>query len=407
MDVKELLLASFSSNKNTSVYLVNHVTSGVINSYKNGGAVEKHSMLQLGNEYILTGNKKEPKLHLWHVGNPDPLKKVRLILPNIPNCMAVCCNNIFLAVGIKTDLYIWQLSSGSLLTIQKRHYQNISVIKFSSCSNYLLTASEDGSVNAYKLVDLISTDKNNLIQTSIGNTEPLYSKNYHNLKITDLYINSLPNARFATSSLDQTVKICELHSGQLLLNLVFPSKIICVILDAPCWNLYSGSSDGSINRFDLTEPPRSVDCHITENSKNNQTFSVNNSPVLCISLNISGSVLAAGHENGHIYTFCAKTQQVLKKIVQEGPVTNILFVSSHVNFFRKQTGSQIAIETLQLVVGERNSVTIKQKCDIERPSRKWKLYQEKYVDDLIKENRFIRAQNNALFDIAKGSLQKN
>lgn len=95
---------------------------------------------------------------------------------------------MFLAVGIGSKLFIWQLNSGKLLCVQQKHYQSITCIKFSSCSNYILVGGQDGMLVAYLTGDVVSVVTNFMEQQDMGQSEPLYVKNDHSMPIADVHV---------------------------------------------------------------------------------------------------------------------------------------------------------------------------------------------------------------------------
>lgn len=103
-------------------------------------------------------------------------------------CLAVCPQNIFLAVGIGAKVFIWQLASGKLLCVQQKHYQSVTCIKFSSDSDYILVGGQDGMLVVYLISDIVSVVTNFMEQQDIGQAEPLYVKNDHSMPISDMHI---------------------------------------------------------------------------------------------------------------------------------------------------------------------------------------------------------------------------
>lgn len=121
---------------------------------------------------------------------PDPFFYCicRLILPEPATCLSVSPQNNYLAVGIGSKLFIWQLASGKLLTIQQKHFQPITCIKFSSDGDIILAGGQDGMLVAYLVGDIVSVVTNFLEQSEIGQAEPLYVKNDHSMPIRDIHI---------------------------------------------------------------------------------------------------------------------------------------------------------------------------------------------------------------------------
>ncbi|MEQ2317006.1 WD repeat-containing protein 18, partial [Ameca splendens] len=82
--------------------------------------------------------------------------------------------------------------------------------------------------------------------------EPCHVLSRHSLPITDLHCGHMgAQARVATSSLDQTVKVWELSSGELLLSVLFDMEIMSVTFDPSEYFLFCGGRDGKIFQVSL------------------------------------------------------------------------------------------------------------------------------------------------------------
>lgn len=112
----------------------------------------------------------------------------RLILPDPASCLTVCPQSTYLAVGISSKLFIWQLASGKLLSVQQKHFQPITIIKFSSDTEFLLVGGQDGMLVAYLVGHIVSVVTNFMEQSDTGQAEPLYVKQDHSMPIRDIYI---------------------------------------------------------------------------------------------------------------------------------------------------------------------------------------------------------------------------
>lgn len=96
-----------------------------------------------------------------------------------------------MAVGISSKLFIWQIASGKLLSIQQRHFQPITNIKFSTDGDFILVGGQDGMLVAYLVGDVVSVVTNFMEQSEIGQAEPVYVKSDHSMPIRDIHIGKL------------------------------------------------------------------------------------------------------------------------------------------------------------------------------------------------------------------------
>lgn len=210
MDTEEYLVTSALST-NFTACLWDYKTLNIQRHYKNGGSITPKCLECLGQDYILAAELGKPLLHVWPLNSQDTAKNFRfvatqqcvfrkknymykniyfdfrMILPEPATCLAVCPHCVYLAVGINFKLYIWHLSSGKLLSVQQKHYQPITCIKYSSNGDIILVGGQDGVLVAYEMADLIGIKRNFLAQSELGQVEPIYVKTDHSMAITDIH----------------------------------------------------------------------------------------------------------------------------------------------------------------------------------------------------------------------------
>lgn len=76
----------------------------------------------------------------------------------------------------------------------------------------------------------------------------------HSLPVTDLHLGVGGHlSRVVSSSLDQTCRLFDINSGELLCTFVFEVSICSVVLDPAEFRLFAGSSSGSIYAVNLFE----------------------------------------------------------------------------------------------------------------------------------------------------------
>ncbi|XP_018574023.1 WD repeat-containing protein 18 isoform X2 [Anoplophora glabripennis] len=262
MDINELLITSSVSSE-SSACLWDYNTLNVRKLFKNGGVLTSKGLEVVGQDYILGSELGKPILHVWPLNSQECSKNTRLILPEVATCLALCPRNIYFAAGINCKVYVWQLTSGKLLSVHQKNYQPVTIIKFSSDGDYLLIAGQDGMLVVYNFAELVNLSNSFLTQTDIGQVEPIYIKNDHSMPITDLHVGSFGRkSQFATVSSDQTCRIYNLADGEALLTLIFNEVLTATVFDAPCWQLFVGNNNGSIHQFSLKNPPRKLYHHI-------------------------------------------------------------------------------------------------------------------------------------------------
>nr|AEE61804.1 unknown [Dendroctonus ponderosae] len=345
MEKSEVLLTACQSAEQFSACLWDCKTKNVLKTYKNGGPAAPKSLSVVG-DYILTAEAAKPLLHVWPLNSQEIDKNIRLVLPGAVTCLAVCPQNHYLVVGISTKLYIWQLNSGKLLSIQQRHYQPISCVEISSDSEYVIVGGDDGLLVVYFLADLVSINHSLLNQKNIGQVEPVYTKNDHSMPIRDIHSGSLGrHSRFATCSADQTVRLYTLSSGDNNLTLVFNEDVTSVLFDSPCWNLYVGTNSGIVKQCSLKNPPRSLTHHIGR--KESKDFIGHKGKIIGMALNLSNSILATGADDKIVIIWDILSQQISRQLEHPAPITNLKFVPDFANFYVQNLKPQLIFKPLE------------------------------------------------------------
>ncbi|CAG9770769.1 unnamed protein product [Ceutorhynchus assimilis] len=402
MESREFLLTSSQDCQQNSACLWDYTTKNALKIYRNGGVVPPKSLAVIGEDYILTSEAAKPLLHVWPLNSQEIDKNIRLILPGPATCLAICPQNTYIVIAISTKLYVWQLSSGKLLSVQKKHYQPITCIKFSSDSEYVALGGEDGILIVYFLADLVAIHHSLLSQSSIGEVEPVYTKNDHSMSIRDIHIGTFgKNARLATCSSDFTANIYNLFSGDILLTIVFNQAFTSVLIDSPCWNLYLGSNSGLVKQFDLKKPPRTLTVHV-ENTAS-KDFIGHEGKIVAMGLNFTNQILATGGEDGFVYTWEITSRQILQKFEHKAAITNLQFVQNYANFFEQNFKPIIAIKPLERSVEQDSddfTVAIIQKTDIDFSDDENSVEKEMSREKLEEENVKLRIANAQLFRAA-------
>lgn len=426
MDVHEVLMTTCgdtdSENKKSTTGVISlweYKTANCLFQYKNGEYIGRHMIAQLNNDYFIGTNPKTPKLYLWQLNSHDPSKNFRLNLPANASCLSVCPHGVYLAVGIRTYLYIWQLASGKLLTIQKRNMRNITVVKFSSNGMLVIVGAEDGTLTTYKLVNLVSLHQKDIVLRSSGQTEPMYTKSDHNQAILDIHVGNLGlRSRIATCSLDKTIKIYKLITGDLLHNIVTDHVVHSFIIDHKFEKAYLGYSNGAVLTFNL---PESANYHLMSDEIESKKLNfrgkmgAHTKAVKCLSLNIDGSILASGSDDGTIIVWDTKSKGDRSTIRLNSPVTNLKFIVNHQNIWNHDFEVTTAVIDLDMNFNLRDTnfgMLLMKNSPVQGLKRKWECVQVKEENErLERENMLLRATNQQMYrsavDLLKNRNIKN
>lgn len=408
MEISDLLITTAQSDQQFSACLWDYNTLNVRKHYKNGGSVAPKCFELVGRDYFLASQLGKPLLHSWLLNNQDIVKNVRLILPEPANCLAVCPEKTYLAVGINCKVYIWHLPSGKLLSVQEKNFQPITCIKFSNDGNFLLIGGQDGLLINYCLNDLVTLSSNFSTQSEMGKVEPLYIKKDHSMAIKDLHVGIFgTKSRFSTVSVDKTCRIYNLLDGEILRNIVFEDCLTSVIFDSWFGALYVGTESGNIMECCLKEVSKTLTHHINE--KSSITLSGHTSRIVCLALNTSETILASGSLDCFVYTWDVKLRQVLKLIKHNSPITNARFVISYENFFAETFKPEVIIQSLERTIDTSKELVVAkmQDEDIEDDEDDFKLSHAQNKKELIDENMKLRGVNKQLYEAAVLFAKKN
>ena len=104
--------------------------------------------------------------------------------------MVVSPNGHYLAAAVEENINIWQIGTGALLGVVSRHYQPVTVLKFTGDSSHIISGGADGQVLAWPLVTCISRRPlPGQDRCDVGQVEPIrYTWTDHALPVIGVYV---------------------------------------------------------------------------------------------------------------------------------------------------------------------------------------------------------------------------
>lgn len=343
----EVLVTSDLNNNLSSCTVWDPNTGSSLMTYRGGGTAETKCLTFIGKDYLAAVEKGKPVLHVWPINSQQTVQGMRFILPGKASAFAVTPDGFYSGAAVAEKIYVWQTSSGNLLTIISRHYQKIVVLKFTPDGKFLVSAAEDGMVMVWSLPAVAVHSEVELVsQTRAGQHDAIYTFSDHSLPVTDLYISKTGmNGRLCSVSSDKTCKVYDLTTGELLLNLVFDSPLTAVTMDVLELSVFVGSSVGNIYQFSLTSPPRNRDLLV--DSETAPVFLSHSKEVTCLSVSMNGELLMSGSNDEKVILWHIRSKQPKAVIQHKGPITNGFFTTNNASIYKQDFKPHIILHSLQ------------------------------------------------------------
>ncbi|RWS13028.1 WD repeat-containing protein 18-like protein [Dinothrombium tinctorium] len=206
---KQVVISGDLNAQTYSATVWDLVTGTTLKTFRNGGVLASKCLSLVSDQFLMAVQKDTAIIHYWALNGKQQQKKI--ICPAKVNVLTVTPDGHFAIVGIKEQLFIYQLSTGNLLTKLERHFQPITCIKVAGDSSYFISGGEDGYVFVWFTHEILSNTSfshGSSNDSSLAGKEPKHSWSYHSAQITDIYCAySRINGKCATCSIDQTCKV--------------------------------------------------------------------------------------------------------------------------------------------------------------------------------------------------------
>ena len=190
---------------------------------------KQFSIFGLGQRWVVTHFVDRRVGLTWVILTHKDQVHTRIHLPEKLVSFAVSPNALWAAGGTPSGhIYIWSIASGQLLNSYDGHYRSVLTLKFTPCSQMLVSTSEDSTAYVWSIARLVDQDP----RVSKAMVEPWAKLEGHALAVVCCAVGRAggPNGvgvRVWTGSIDGTVKVRPLVSAidsTHLLTIVFRKK---------------------------------------------------------------------------------------------------------------------------------------------------------------------------------------
>lgn len=344
VDTKEVILTSDSTGEHWSAAVWDSRTGSTLSVYKQAGALAQGTLQLLGDSYIIGADLTKPRIHVWPLNSPNPVPNLRLTTPGKVTALSCTPNGAYMVAAISEKLFLWQVCNGRLLANLSQHYQSVNCLSFSSDGSLFASGAEDGLVFVWSLFRVLNDQR----------VAALHGFSHHSLPVKDLQFGHPGSrGRLCTVSLDRTCNIYDPGSGSLLLTLVFDVPLTAVRLSTRESDLFVGCTDGSVYKFDLREPPRGIERHVTvrENEDFGSTvvFRGHKSTIVALSISVDARYLISGSTSGDVLLWDVPSRQVLRTFDHKGPITAAFFAKNYENFRVANLEPKLTVANLQRI----------------------------------------------------------
>uniref|UniRef100_A0A1I7XPG5 WD_REPEATS_REGION domain-containing protein n=1 Tax=Heterorhabditis bacteriophora TaxID=37862 RepID=A0A1I7XPG5_HETBA len=321
----EMLLIGSSSSDPFSNIIVDPRTGVSTWSYKGselqGATPGLICPLGITGDHLLISTKDRPLINVFAIHNRDRFHQ-KAVLSGIVTSMCTTSDGTFLFASIRTQIYIWLLTTGELLSVTDAHYQDISVILLSSDESMLFSSSNDGAIHCYLVSDLVSSDRDIIV-------EPCRKWRAHSLAIRGLVITHGSNPRIASCGLDHVASIHSVSLDACLLKISADRPLTACALDPAESRLFLGSDLGNIaqlNLYSMIGKQELLIQTVDEKNENIPVFNGHSEEITVLVVNGDGSLLASGDASGKYCIWDIVSKQCLKVSTMRGSISTLRFI---------------------------------------------------------------------------------
>eukprot|EP00794_Sanderia_malayensis_P007714 gene7714-8553_t len=298
---------SYENEEQISFSIFNLNSGLPVKSYK-GAKCSSHCITSVGKEYTFAAQSGKQVIHVWDTRKEQIHMKI--VCPGKITALSCSPAGNYCLVALVEKIYIWQVPTGNLMQILSKHYQSVTCLKFTDDGSHFISGANDNLVIVWNLSRVLSGSDG----ISKQNQEPSYTWSHHSLPIRDIHVGTGGiRCRIATCSLDQTCKLYDLASGQLVRSLLFDTGLTSVVMDAAETHLFVGGITGKIHLIKLYVKRAEARTDI-DGTKDSEIFNGHCKEITSLSLNLSGMTLISGSSDCTARIWHVNSGQCVKQI---------------------------------------------------------------------------------------------
>uniref|UniRef100_A0A3Q2QLS2 WD repeat-containing protein 18 n=1 Tax=Fundulus heteroclitus TaxID=8078 RepID=A0A3Q2QLS2_FUNHE len=349
-------------------------------SYRGGNSAAR-GLAVLRGEFLLSAQLGKNFINVWEIQRKDSCPGAAQWVALLPFAARRSWVRV---LGLSAwalhvlPVHAWVLSRCSSFLPQSRNVTDrlTGLSKFSSGENVC----ETGWLSCLCVLDISHAP------------EPRHILSRHSLPITDLHCGHMgAQARVATSSLDRTVKVWELSSGELLLSVLFDVEIMSVTFDPSEYFLFCGGRDGNILQVSLCGQGLTRERSFQSDSEGNQVLKGHRNLVTCLSVSMDGTLLVSGSHDETVRLWDIQSRQSVRCLAHKGPVTNAVIMAVSANMFLPDSRPAIPLPRFSrhLHASEGSDGEAGEVCV--RPARQAQVSEESYLQKADRLYSLMRA----------------
>ncbi|KAI2810278.1 WD repeat-containing protein 18 [Blomia tropicalis] len=323
------------------------MTGNILNSFKaaNSLIVSRRCIDMIGDHYLMCTYEKSPILNVWSMAKKDHLFS-KMILPGIVNALTVSLCGTYCFAAIESKIYIWQISSGVLLNVLEKHYQQIHTIRVTSDLTRFISAGDDGFVLIWNFAKcVVESETFSVTAGSSNKFDPIKTINATiSGKINDVYLSPIASGsnggHFIVATEEGNCSFYNLD-GKVLAKLLFDHPVKTVVMDRSERILFAGLANGEIRQCSINDwnsvTSRGTDLKVidftnmevsSEDNSKTLIFKGHTAAITCLAVTIDGHGILSGSADQTIKLWHIKSGQCMRTTPFKGEINNLLVTSS-------------------------------------------------------------------------------